>query len=931
MLRPHVAAILAAAVAACAAPRREAPAVATGRPSGVAAAPPGEAPPALRLPSDVRPLRYAIDLAIDPAREGFSGTAAIEIALARPRSAIWLHGARLSVREASVEPAGGAPVPATFREVNDDGLARLDLGAAIGPGRATIRIAWEARWGEGQGLFLARSGGERYAASQLEAISARRVFPGFDEPAFKTPFDVSVAAPQGATVVSNGPEVSAEAAGPGTRRVRFATTPPLPTYLLFFAVGPFDVVTPPPIPPNEVRATPLPVRGIAPRGRAGELDFALRAGADLLVRQERWFGIPFPYAKLDHVAVPGFPFGGMENAGAIAYSDRALLLSASEGGEHQQRRVAGVVSHEIAHMWFGDLVTLPWWTDVWLNESFASWMGDLAVHAWRPEWRTDLRRARGPFTGGEPPAHGQHGAGTEWAMDADALESARAIRQPLERMSDVGAQFDAASYSKGAAVLGMFERYAGPGAFREGVRAYLSAHRHGTGATGELLEALSRASGRDLAGPFATFLDRPGVPLVAARASCGGGAAGVLLRQSPFVPRGGRPDPPARWRIPVCVRYAAGGAERERCALLEGEEVELAIPEGCPEWIFPNAGGAGYYRVALAAPDLRLLLDAGLPRLGALEKVALAGSLRAAQRAGALPYREAMEALVALARDADWAVAALPMQAIAHAHRDLVPAGSRPAVEAFARRLYRPALDRLGFDPRPGEPSEVRLFRAELVHFLAETGRDPEVRREAARRGAAYLGPESGSLHPEAVDPDLAADAVAAALATQGGPGFEAAVARAVSSADGAVRERLLTAIGSSGRPELVARAFALARDPRLAGPERVWALEGSFKDPATRAAALAALEADLDGLVAGLQPGVVPVVPRLAGWLCDAGAADRVEALFGRALASAPQARRAVAQSVERIRLCAAEREADGGAAARFFAEAEAPVAGGR
>ena len=880
-----------------------------------------EAPPALRLPADVRPLHYELDLVVDPAKAGFGGTVAIEVELARPRTVVWLHGGKLIVRDAAVESEAGGRVAATFRQVNEDGLARLDLGEPVGPGRATLRLAWDAGWGNGRGLFVARSGGAAYAATQLESINARLVFPSLDEPGFKTPFDVSIAAPEGAVVVSNTPAFAEEPAGPRWRRVRFATTKPLPTYLLFLAVGPFDVVAPPALPPNEVRGSPLPVRGLAPRGRASELDFALRAAADVLVLQERWFGIPFPYPKLDHIAVPGLSIGGMENAGAIAYSGRSLLTSAQGGGE-QQRRVAAIVSHEIAHMWFGDLVTLPWWTDTWLNEAFATWMGARALGAWRPEWRVQVWHIRGPYAGGEPPAHALHTGGTDWAMELDDLGTARAVRQPLERMSEVSSQFDAASYAKGSAVLAMFERFAGPEAFREGVRAHLEAHAHGTGTTEELLEALSRASGRDLAAPFASFLDQPGVPLVSAQVSCDGGGGKVLLTQAPYAPRGGRADPGRRWIIPVCVRYAARGAEREACQLLGGEEGALAIPEGCPDWTFPNAAGAGYYRFALGAADLRRLRRVGLARLDAAEKLAYAGSLQAAQRAGALSYGEAMASLVALARDRDLAVASVPMRAIAHAHRDLVPAAARPSVEAFARRLFRRAFDRLGWNPRPGESRDASAFRADLVRFLVRTGRDPQVRREAARRGEAYLG-RDGRLHPEAVDPDLVVEAVAAAIAAKGAPAFDAAVARIVSSEDGAVRERLLTALGASGRPELVPRAFALARDDRLVGPERIWPLEGGFKHPSTRDTALAALEGGLEGLAGSLQASAAGALPRMAAWLCDARAAERAQAMFDRALVRMPEARRDVAQSVERIRLCALEREADGPAAARFFAKA--------
>ncbi len=418
-----------------------------------------------------------------------------------------------------------------------------------------------------------------------------------------------------------------------------------------------------------------------------------------------------------------------------------------------------------------------------------------------------------------------------------------------------------------------------------------------------------------------TFLERPGVPLVEARAACGPEGNAVRLAQAATTVRGAPAAPRAPWRIPVCVRYRVAGAEREGCTLLGSQEGALAIPEGCPEWIFPNAGGAGYYRSALAPADLDRLRRGGLARLDAAEKAALAGSVRAAQRAGRLSYGEAMEVLAELGRDPHPAVAPLPMPAVAHAHRDLVPAAARPAVEAFARALYRPALDRLGWVPRSGESFEDRRYRAELVRLLVRTARDPAATREAARRGAAYLGVAGGALGTAAVDPDLAEDAVAAAIAEGGAPALEVAAARALSTSDGGARERILTGIGFAGRPELVPRVFEVARDPRLVAVERVFPIEGAFKHPATRQAALDELERTAGELVRVLPPFPRRFLLGAVAWQCDARAADRIKAIFEPRFDAMPDLRLPVADAVERIRACAAEREANGEAAARWFA----------
>ncbi|HET7824624.1 MAG TPA: M1 family metallopeptidase, partial [Anaeromyxobacter sp.] len=677
-------------------PRAEAPA---------APAPPlVEAPPLLQLPPGVRPLRYALDLEVVPGRaEGFRGTCAIEIELDAARPYVWLHGRGLRVSSAEVEVPGAGRLAAAFAQVNEDGLAKVTFARTIGPGRATLRFAFEASWDERlAGLYLSRAGGEIYASTQLEPIFARRVFPSFDEPRFKTPFDVSLTVPDGATAVSNAPVASERPAREGLRTVRFATTEPLPTYLLFVGVGPFDVVTPPPLPPNEVRERPLAVRLLAPKGHGQELGLAAEATAAIVPWFERYFAIPFPYAKLDQIAVPEFG-GAMENAGAIAYRS-ALLLESAGTSEDDRRAIASVMAHEIAHEWLGDLVTLPWWTDTWLNEAFATWAGEKAEEAWRPAWKPLADAFRD----------------VDRVMAVDAAASARAIRQPLRAMSDVFNQFDGMSYQKGAAVLRTFERFMGEERFRGAIRAYLADHRHGTGSADALFADLSRAAGLPLQEALSGFTDRPGVPLVEARVSCEPGRARLLLAQRRFVPRGSDARGAETWRLPVCARWEAGGALKEGCAFLDGQrEGALELGAACPAWVMPHAGGASYHRWMLAPPDLARLRRAGLPRLTTIEKVSLARNVRAAQQVGGSPWGDAMAAIADLASDPDPDAALEPAPVLAEVHDRLVPRRSQPAVEAFARRLYAPVAARLGWTPRAGESLGTRRLREETLDLLA--------------------------------------------------------------------------------------------------------------------------------------------------------------------------------------------------------------------
>ncbi len=871
-----------------------------------------EAPPLLLLPEGVRPLRYALDLEVVPSAPAFAGTAEIEIELSAPHTSVWMHGLDLRVSRATVEAQGTGPLPASYTQVNEDGVVKVAFPRAVGPGRATLRFAFEASWGRNLvGLYLARGGGETYAATQLEAIFARRVFPAFDEPRFKTPFDVTLTVPAHDVAVSNAPLAAEEPAREGLRRVRFATTEPLPTYLLFVGVGPFDVVTPPPLPPNEVRDRPLAVRLLAPKGHRGELGFAAEATAALVPWLESYFAIPFPYAKLDQIALPEFAWGAMENAGAISYRSQLLLDSAATS-EEDRLDIAAVMAHELAHQWFGDLVTLPWWTDTWLNESFATWIGGRATASFRPGWtvqKEELDRL-------------------DEIMQVDATAAARAIRQPLRVMAEVGGQFDGMSYGKGAAVLRTFERLVGEARFRDGVRAYLRARLHGTGSAGELFAELSRAAGRPLAPALAGFTDRPGVPLVSARVACEPGRARLVLSQARFAPRGSDAPREGTWQLPVCARWESGGTTREACTLLEDAQGALDLGASCPAWLLPHAGAAAYHRWTLAPADLEALRAAGLPRLSTVEKISYARNLRAAQQAGTAPWAAAMEGIAALASDPDPDAALEPAEVLGTVHDRLVAPEARAAVAAHAGRLYRPALSRLGWAPAPGEALPTRRLREATLELLAFTAKDPGVRREAARRGGALLGLDGAPPRSSAVDAGLAEISIAAFCAEGGTPAFDALVARLGTLDDAALRQKIVGALGRQDDPALAARAAALWRGRAVKPHEYRYLFGALARHRAGRAALLAEAERDLDGLAAALPGGTLTFFPLVLAGGCDPATAERVRAAFEPHLAAHPDMRRALAQALERIRICNAEREADGAAAGAFFAGAGAAAA---
>jgi alanyl aminopeptidase len=870
-----------------------------------------DAPPAGRLPDDVAPLRYALSLRVVPSEERFAGQVRVEVELTRPRRVIWLHAQELAVRAAQVRTERGETVPLRVERAGEDGLVAARPARDLPAGRHTLEIAYDAAFDRTlKGLYRVDVRGDAYAFTQFEAISARLAFPCFDEPRFKTPFEVTVEARPDHAVIGNTPTVAEEPAEGGLRRVRFAPTERLPTYLLALAVGPLDVVEAPPIPPSEVRPAPVLLRGVAARGRGPELAYALARTPALLAELERYFGIPYPYGKLDVLAVPDFAAGAMENAGAITFREWLLLVDERTGPEEQRRAFAGVMAHELAHQWFGNLVTMPWWDDLWLNEAFATWMGNRCVERVFPEHRAELSQL----------------ASVHGAMAQDALVSARRIRQPIASSHDIRNAFDAITYSKGGGVLAMYERFLGEETFRAGIQRYLRAHAHGTATADDLLRALSEAAGRDVGASFRTFLEQPGVPLVEVAVVCDGGprasgGAALQVRQSRYLPVGSAGDRAQRWQIPLCARYAAGGQIRTTCAVVTEPDQRVALEGGCPAWVIPNADGAGYFRFALAPADLARLRAVAPRVLTPREKMALVDSLQAAFASATLPAADVLEALAPLAQDPVRQVATAPMGLLAFAREQGVPPEERPRVEAYARRLYQPLYRRLGWEPpaprgaaQAAEDGETRLLRKAVISFLATTGRDPGVRREAARRARAYLGDDPDRpVSADALPPSLVDVALAIAVEDGDAALFDHVERRLRASDDALVRGRMLGALASARDPALAARALALMLDPALRVNEVLTPLAGQMALPERREAAWAFVEANFDALRARIATTRAADLPWYATSACSEEMAARVEAFFAERVASLPGGPRNLAGALESLRLCAARKRAQG------------------
>src|ERR1700686_4396724 len=715
-----------------------------------------EEPPAGPLPDTVIPTHYRVSLSIDPRQRNFSRRADMHRTVRAPLHTIWLHGLGLHVSSVTVTSAGHVS-NGRYEEIDhDSGVARIVTDAPVAAGKATLHLRYTAAFQSApQGLYRTQAGNDWYAFSQMEAIDARRVFPGFDEPRFKTPFEVTLVTTGDDRAVTNTPETHATRLKNGTTQHKYLITKPLPTYLLAFAVGPLEIVEGAPIPPNSVRHAPLPLRLVGTsQADAARFKFALAQAPDIIARLENYFGIAFPYPKIDLIASP-IHGGAMENAGAIIFEED-LLAFAHEPTPRQQANFGVVAAHELAHQWFGDLVTPAWWDDIWLNEAFAEWMGSKISDQWRPQLGLEKEQLDSTIN----------------AMTTDALKAGRPIHQRVTRNSEIGATFDNITYDKGAGVIGMVESYLGPERFQRGVQLHLNRHAYGTATAGQFFAAMAEASGEPaIIQAFQSFVDQPGLPIVAVRR----GADGALqLEQSRYRPLGsgtaGGESPPSQ--IPFCAAFYASGLPTKRCTMLTAHSGTLAVAEPLrAAVVHPNANGAGYYRFALDGELLPPLLAMGV-RLPAREAMTLADSVGAAFAAGRLSFAQLYDTARVLAVHPDRTACLSLGYQLENLHDHLANSADRPLLEGALVSLYGGRLQKLGYDTTPGhysaEPAEQQLLRRQLIGLVGLTGRSAEVR--SAMASAA----DRSAQNPEAVEPLLRWRIWAIGLQERGAPLFAA-------------------------------------------------------------------------------------------------------------------------------------------------------------
>ncbi|HJU25884.1 MAG TPA: M1 family metallopeptidase [Rhodanobacteraceae bacterium] len=887
-MRIRVAAVL---CAACALPFA-APSAFAQKPAAATADKQAEAAPMEMLPSWAVPQSYRLELRSDPERPGYSGTVTIAVDLKRASDHLWLHGKDLKVSSVTVTDARGRPHKSKYVQADADaGVARIDFGGTLQPQKLQLKIAYQAPYNQTlEGFYKVEFAGRAYAMTQMEPISARYAFPCFDEPGFKTPFDITLTIPAGDKAVANTRVVSESKGRDGWKTLVFEKTKPLPAYLVAWAVGPLDIVDGPTIPANRWRKEPVPVRGIAAKGNGAKMQRALSMVPGIIEAEENYYGFGYPFGKLDLAALPDFSAGAMENAGLVTYRDWLLLLD-KDSSPSAVRSTFNVEAHELAHQWTGDTVTLHWWNDIWLNEAFATWMQQKVAMELHPDYRADLGRI----------------LGGEGAMQNDSLVSARMIRQPITGNGDIQTAFDSITYEKGASVIGMFEHFVGPQVFRKGMQAYIKAHAFGNATAPDLVGSIAAAAGKgeDFRKAFDSFLDQTGVPLVTTKLDCSHKGAAVLdLVQSRYLPLGSRGDPDRQWGIPVCVRFPHG----TQCQMLDGKSAQMKIAGGqCPSWYMPNADGVGYYRFGMAKADRSALVDAISKRNDA-EQLVYADSVDAAFHRGKIGADEVLAAMRELAPSKVRQVALSPLDTVTwiYDHEARTDA-QRAAVRDAVSKAYLPRLEALGYQRRAGESADDALMRSSLAEALGLDFDVPSVRAALLQQGEAALEKKDDKLDLDSANPDLLRIALTVAVEEQGKPAVDALIAAIPGTTDPTKRNAMLWALGHAPGPEAdVARNFALTKQVKVG--EMYMILGGARDTRAQRDGLWNWFTANYQKIVdrTGVFSGAY--LPKVAaGGGCSQEEGERVQAFFQPKLKQIPGLDRGLAQAHEAILLCSA------------------------
>lgn len=826
---------------------------------------------AQRLAQTIVPTHYALDL--DPVIEQrtFRGEERIDIRISTATKEIVLNSLDLEISEAEVK-SGGTSQKAAVAYDKQQEMVRLSLPQSIAVGPAQIHLKFSGKLTEGlRGLYLSKGARRQYAVTQFEGTYARMMFPCFDEPAFKATFDLTAMVDKGDTAISNGPVARDEPAGGNRHKITFSTSPKMSTYLVALAIGDWQCLS------RTVDGVPIRVCAEPDKKQYGS--FALDVASHSIEFYNRWYGIKYPFGKLDMVAIPDYEWGGMENTASIFYRDTALLLGDNNASVFRKRAQAVTIAHEIAHQWFGDLVTAAWWDDIWLNEGFATWMSRKPIEVWHPEWRLDEDAAQD----------------AQQIIGVDSLASARAIHGNPSTSSEIKEMFDGITYEKGAAVLRMLESYVGPDTFRKGVNAYLAAHANANATSADFWQAEAQASGKPVDKIMPTFVLQPGVPLLSLSSSCNQGSETVELKQQRFFisPEEVQATSNATWQIPTCTKTSKDPAVD--CSLLTQRE-QTVSSASCADWVFGNRDAKGYYRVEYSPQDLKKVADAAERQLNVPEQIALVEDTWALTRAGKTSVADFLDLAHHLRSDENRHIVGSLANHMEYIGESLVSNSQLEAYRATLRTQFAPLAKTLGWSTRANDTDDQKALRASLLSTLG-SARDPDVVAASRKIVEQYM------QNPGSVDGTISGSAFTVA-AENGDQAFYDRLASAFGNAKTSDEyNHYLYALAAFRDPALVQRTISLVDQGRVRQQDYPRFFGALLSNPASRDSAWKYLKDHWEDLAQKVTSfGGAGAVSAL-GNSCSAEMRDDIKQFF--ANHAAPGAQRAVQQSMERINSC--------------------------
>ena len=830
---------------------------------------------AQRLPPTALPISYKLTFAPDLTNNTFSGDETIEVRVLKPTIDIVLNAADINFQQVTITSAAGEQTAKVTLD-KENQFAHLAVEKTLPPGPATIHIRYTGILNDQlRGFYIGKDEqGRKYAATQFEDTDARRAFPSFDEPEYKATFDVTVIADKAYKVISNGKIVS-ETPGPGDAKhtVHFSTSPKMSSYLVAVIVGDFESI--------EGQSDGIPIRVWTSPGKKELGRFALAAAEFNLHYYDNYFGIKYPYGKLDLVGLADFSAGAMENTGCITFREVLLLLDEKYTATSLKKTVASVIAHEMAHQWFGDLVTMQWWDYKWLNEGFATWMASKPVTAWKPEWNVPLDVV----------------SDAVYSLGQDSLVHTHPIHQPANTPAQILELDDAITYQKTAAVLRMLEAYEGPETFRKGVDLYLKQHEYANATASDFWNAQTQVSGKLVDKIMPTWVEQAGPPLVTVKSQCSDNSESVDLQQQRYFYdreklQAGSPE---LWQIPLCIKSASNSGA-EQCELMTTKQRNFTL-QRCSPWVYVNANAKGFYRSGYSSEALESMAKVAESALSAGERIMLLADVWASVRVDHEPLGDYLTLAEGLQLDRNSAVLDELLQELRYIDDYLVTDADSQAYELWVRQLLSPIAQDVGWQPKPGESEDQAALRAELMRALGGIAHDPQVEALARNVANQYFA------DPASVDHELAGVALRIA-ATNGDQAFYHKLMASMKSAK--TPEEYFNAIFALGRftdPMLIEETLEFAISPQVRSQDAPYLISGVMQNPAAQKQAWSFVQAHwetvekLGGAFAG------GTIVQAAGSFCDAGMRDQVQAFF--TAHPAPAAERSLKQTSERINYC--------------------------